>query len=166
MASPAVTTPPGELMYMDICVGACSISSGKTLIDAGGWVGWAAHSPPQTRPRGTPWASPVCSAELLLAFSFCFYCRRSQQHLSTHLLLRVLRLQVQQLRHDGVAGGVINGAVQTHYALLEQPRVYVIGTLPTPRALNHLHKEVREEVRAGSNVIWRDLQEMSAFSSP
>ena len=48
----------------------------------------------------------------------------------THRLLRVLRLQVQQLGHDDVGEVVVNRTIDAHNALAEEAGVDVKGPLP------------------------------------
>src|SRR5207249_5871708 len=56
--------------------------------------------------------------------------------------VRVLALQVQQLGHDEVGDGVVDGRAQEDDAVLEQPGEDVEGAFPPARLLDHDGHEV------------------------
>ena len=58
------------------------------------------------------------------------------------VLVGVLGLEVQQLRHDQVADVVVDGRPQEHDAVLEQARVDVVPTLAAARLLDHGRNQV------------------------
>ena len=62
------------------------------------------------------------------------------------VLVGILRLEEQQLRHDQVGGDLGHRPDQEHHALLQQPRVDVVGALAAPRLLDH-HRDQPEALR-------------------
>jgi len=62
------------------------------------------------------------------------------------LLVGVFRLQKQHLRHDEVCGPLIDRSHEKHDALLEQPRVDVVGSLAASALLDH-HRDQAESLR-------------------
>ncbi len=64
----------------------------------------------------------------------------------TDVLVGILRLEEQQLRHHQVGGDLVDRTDQEHHALLEQARVDVIGTLAAAALLDH-HRHEAEVLR-------------------
>src|SRR5438477_323191 len=52
------------------------------------------------------------------------------------VLVRVLGLEEQELRHDQVGGDLGHRPDQEHHALLQQPGIDVVGALAAPRLLD------------------------------
>src|SRR5205823_11976437 len=72
------------------------------------------------------------------------------------VLVGVLALQVQELGHDQVADGVVDGRTQEHDALLQQPRIDVERTLPAVGLLDDDRNHVVLQVVAhpSSSSAW------------
>src|SRR5207249_138685 len=62
------------------------------------------------------------------------------------VLVRVLGLEEQELRHDQVGGDLGHRPDQEHHALLQQPGIDVVGALAAPRLLDD-HRDQPEVLR-------------------